>query len=168
MSGYLVITPSEFRDSDDDLDSQKQGFSMWDKEQISRINQRNLKNVMRMGRRHNLMSYEKMNYVQLKIEKPILENYEKILNNRLPCLPRYYYWYETQFNYLLLRVYYPVRFSQAFEKAKTFDQMLLLYSLICIVEELHHRGIFIGLALTEACFVDEKRVIVQPEQNSTK
>ena len=32
MTGYLVITSIEFRDSDNDLDSEKEGFSMWDRE----------------------------------------------------------------------------------------------------------------------------------------
>lgn len=46
--------------------------------------------------------------------------------------------------------------------------MRFLYSIISIVDELHQRGILIGTALTEACFIDEKRVIVEPEQTSSK
>ena len=123
---------------------------------------------MKMGRRHNLVSYDKNNYVELKVDKPMRENYERILKVRLPCLPRYFYGHENEYNYFLLRLYYPVRFNQAFAQAKIFDQMLLLYSIIGIVEELHQRGILIGRALTEACFVDEKRVLLEPEQTSSK
>lgn len=46
--------------------------------------------------------------------------------------------------------------------------MFLLYSLISIVDELHQRDIVIGNALKDSIYVEEKRVIIEPDQVSTK
>ena len=46
--------------------------------------------------------------------------------------------------------------------------MFLLYSLISIIDELHQRDIVIGNALKDSIYVEEKRVIIEPDQVSTK
>lgn len=116
-----------------------------------------------MGKRHSIVSFEGSNYIQVRIEKPLRENYEKILNIRLPCLPKYYYWYETDKNYNLLRPYISHTFRQNFAQSKIFDQMYLLYSLISVIDELHQKNIVVGSAITESLFVDENRLIIEPD-----
>jgi hypothetical protein len=121
-----------------------------------------------MGRRHSIVNYNGTNFVQLKIEKPVKENYERILKLRLACLPRYFFWHENEKNYFLLRGYLFQKFFSVYEKSKTFEQMSLLYNLISIVGELHQRGIVVGSAMNDCIFVDEMRVVVEPDENGTK
>ena len=68
----------------------------------------------------------------------------------------------------MLGSYFHEKFGTVFERAKAFDQISLLYNLISIVDELHQRGIVIGSALADCIFVDEKRVVVEPDENGSK
>lgn len=139
MSGFLVISSVDISDQLEDIrhsDSpEKRPFDLHEKEDIICLNGKKMTCVLnKLGRRHSIVNYEGCNFVQIKIEKPVKENYEKILRLRLPCLPRYYFWHETEKNYFLLRSYISQKFSMAFEKSRTFEQLSLIYSLICVVE----------------------------------
>lgn len=98
MSGFLVISSIDISDQLEDIDqsdiSEKRSFDLREKQDIICLNNKKVASVFnKLGRRHSIVSYEGCNFVQLKIEKPLKQNYEKILKLRLPCLPRYYFWY---------------------------------------------------------------------------
>ena len=70
----------------------------------------------------------------------------------MPCLPRYYYWYEpSEKNPLntsyLLREYYTQKFFEAFLTVDSFSQIFLMNSLLNIVYELHEKSVFLGSGL---------------------
>ena len=46
--------------------------------------------------------------------------------------------------------------------------MFMLYNLICIVEELHERDIVLGNGIMDSLYMEERRIIVEVDQWSTK
>ena len=46
--------------------------------------------------------------------------------------------------------------------------MFMIYNLISIVEELHERDIVVGNGIIDSVYVEEKRIIMEPDQWSTK
>lgn len=89
-------------------------FRLEDKEDISKISQSKINTVIKLDNRYSIISYEGINYVQFRLDKPIKENMEKILKIRLPSLPKYYYWYEKEDGYYIIRSYFTSTFTQKF------------------------------------------------------
>ena len=46
--------------------------------------------------------------------------------------------------------------------------MFMIYNLISIVEELHERDIVVGNGIMDSVYIEEKRIIVEADQWSTK
>ena len=44
----------------------------------------------------------------------------------------------------------------------------MMYSLIAVVEDLHDRKIYVGNGIKDSVYVEENRIIIEPEQSSTK
>ena len=97
MSGFLVIglldNTQHYESNESDEFPTKARFSFEDKEDIYKIQPRKVSSVLQLNHRYSLVNYQGTNYLQLRLDKPIKENIERMLKVRLPCLPKYYYWY---------------------------------------------------------------------------
>ncbi len=80
MSGFLVISSIDISDQLEDVDQRDTGekrmFDLREKEDIVFLGVKKMYTVLnRMGRRHSIVNFDGANFVQLKIDKPVRENY---------------------------------------------------------------------------------------------
>ena len=76
MSGYLVIGSIDITQYYESIENYEQlqtkvHFRLEDKEDISKISQSKINTVIKLDSRYSIISYEGINYVQFRLDKPI-------------------------------------------------------------------------------------------------
>ena len=59
--------------------------------------------MTKLGKRHDLVTYNGLNFVMVKFELPMRHNVENFIKHRVPSLPRYFYYIERDKELYLLR-----------------------------------------------------------------
>lgn len=113
-----------------------------------------------MGRAHDIISYNGINYVMTKFSLPLCKNIENMLKHRLPSLPRYFSSIQKTQELYLIRKYETTKLKSALEAQTLINQIFLINSLVLIMQELHKRDIFLGDNFVDRTFVDGLRIIV--------
>ena len=74
------------------------------REDISKLkDEKSVAILLKLGKRHDLVSYNGLNFVMVKFDLPFKHNVETFLKHRLPSLPRYFYYIERNKELFLLR-----------------------------------------------------------------
>lgn len=124
--------------------------------------------LFRLGRAHDIISYNGINYVMTKFSLPLCRNIENMLKHRLPSLPRYFSSIQKAQELYLIRKYETTKLKTALEAQPLIGQIFLVNSLVLIMQELHRRDIFLGDNFVERTFVDGLRIIVEPGESGSK
>jgi hypothetical protein len=71
--------------------------------------------LLKLGKRHDLVTYNGLNFVMVRFELPLRHNAEQFLKHRLPSLPRYFFYIEKNKDLYLLRKFEEHKFRPALD-----------------------------------------------------
>lgn len=130
-------------------------------EGLHKVDPRKVSTVFRFGRRCEIIEFEHDRYVCRRYDLPLDRNLLNCLSNRLPCLPRYFFYYQHESNLFVMRQFYADDLGAHLRQADPLERISIVNTLCSVMLHLHSLNITAGRPFKDCTYVEGDQVIVE-------